>query len=439
MRKYIKNNILKSFKVIDNAIRLLAKLIDKDNQEGIKILLPDMQEQIINIGEILEDNLGENCDYVKILEDVCEDIWSISQSDKENDKRTRCHEQAGICKKMWGKINGIVSAVSNIKEEKVIMLFPYMAAMWDSLYGAYIKANEENNCTVMVVPIPYFEKNKDGTIGNMHYEKDLFDKQLPIYDYDKLEYSKIHPEEVYIHNPYDEFNFVTTVHPFFYCKNIKNFTDKLIYIPYFVHYNDVVKEHFCVLPGTVQADEVWLQSENVRKKYIKYYKEQIPNATDADKFIVVKSSKLNTFSDTQEDIPEEWKKLIFKDGIKLKVIFFNTHLSCLMKQNSEKFFAKIEEIFGLFKNNNNMVLLWRPHPLTLSTIRSMNPEVEKQYLDIIQKFKDEQIGIFDDSPDIHRAINISDAYYGSTSSVVEMFKIREKPIMIMNLNVKSDD
>ena len=36
---------------------------------------------------------------------------------------------------------------------------------------------------------------------------------------------------------YDQFNIVTTVHPLFYASRIKDYTEKLVYIPYFVHQN----------------------------------------------------------------------------------------------------------------------------------------------------------------------------------------------------------
>ncbi len=42
------------------------------------------------------------------------------------------------------------------------------------------------------------------------------------------------PDEIYIHNGYDNWNLVTSVHPRFYSENLKQYTDKLVYIPYFI-------------------------------------------------------------------------------------------------------------------------------------------------------------------------------------------------------------
>ena len=53
-------------------------------------------------------------------------------------------------------------------------------------------------------------------------------------------------------------------------------------------------------------------------------------------------------------------------------------------------------------------------------------------LDIIEIYKKEAKGIFDDTVDIDRAILLSDAYYGDMSSVVTLYKTTGKPIMIQN-------
>ena len=80
------------------------------------------------------------------------------------------------------------------------------------------------------------------------------------------------PDMVFIHNPYDECNYVTSVHPAFYAKELKKYTDMLVYIPYFIGIGNQVEEHFCVMPGTLYADQVIVESEEVRKQYIEELK-----------------------------------------------------------------------------------------------------------------------------------------------------------------------
>ena len=45
-------------------------------------------------------------------------------------------------------------------------------------------------------------------------------------------------------------------------------------------------------------------------------------------------------------------------------------------------------------------------------------------------------GIFDDTADVHRAIALSDAYYGDKGSVAVLYKETGKPCMIQNVKVK---
>ena len=56
-------------------------------------------------------------------------------------------------------------------------------------------------------------------------------------------------------------------------------------------------------------------------------------------------------------------------------------------------------------------------------------------MQIVENYQEEGWGIYDETADIDRAIVISDAYYGDWSSVVEMYKLTEKPIMIQNCEV----
>ena len=51
-------------------------------------------------------------------------------------------------------------------------------------------------------------------------------------------------------------------------------------------------------------------------------------------------------------------------------------------------------------------------------------------------FLEEEIGIFDDSADLYRAISISDAYYGDQSSVVQLFTTAGIPAMIQNVDIR---
>ncbi len=94
---------------------------------------------------------------------------------------------------------------------------------------------------------------------------------------------------------------------------------------------------------------------------------------------------------------------------------------------------KIENVLETFKTNKKIILLWRPHPLNIETCASMRPALLERYISIVEKYKAEGWGIYDDTSDMNRAIAISDAYYGDWSSIVALYKATGKPIMIENI------
>ena len=70
-----------------------------------------------------------------------------------------------------------------------------------------------------------------------------------------------------------------------------------------------------------------------------------------------------------------------------------------------------------------------------STLLSMRPELYVQYTDLKEKFQKEEIGIYDDTPDMYTAIGLSDGYYGDWSSVVWLYRATGKPVMIQDVGI----
>ena len=96
----------------------------------------------------------------------------------------------------------------------------------------------------------------------------------------------------------------------------------------------------------------------------------------------------------------------------------------------------MKQVFGVFKENQDKVaLLWRPHPLIQATVSSMRPQLWKAYEKIVEQYRSEGWGIYDDSADMDRAVVLSDAYYGDRSSVVYLYQKTGKPVMIQDSDI----
>lgn len=435
MRGFQKQQIMN---VIDSMHALHGEIRDRlqsgvyDVVEGA---LTDCQEAAISVGEAIEQIEGDDTKAVRCLEQYCERLYQIS-----------LQLQNIAAQKIYKSLeSGLVKAENEIKHmpvRKTAVFLPYKASMWDSLESVWKAACDDAEWESVVIPIPYYNRNTDDSLGEMQYEGADFPEDVPVTDWQQYSLEKEHPDIIFIHNPYDQFNIVTTVHPLFYASRIKDYTEKLVYIPYFVHQNDIVAEHYCVLPGTIYADVVILQSEKVREQYLRYYEAALPELVEKQgreaiekKFQALGSPKFDVSADSQNDIPEEWREFL---GQGKKVIFFNTHLRGLMQGKSEQFLKKLEWVFNFFQKQEDVVLLWRPHPLMVETARAMNPEAVEPYLELVDRYRRQKIGIYDDSRELHRAIDLSDAYYGSGSSVVELFRQQGKPVMLMSEQIRED-
>ena len=453
MRKAQKRQILELVRQTEEAHGWIKKLIEKKNIPSARELLKECQNGGIAIGTMIEDMEGEGHPTVAFLEEYCELVYQIHESltsDKDAD--------AGKIYKLMQQ--SLIKAADSIKNDinmrTEAVFLPYKASMWDSLESVWKAADVDEGCDAYVIPIPYFDKNPDGSFSRMHYEADLYPDYVPITRYDEFDFGRHRPDVVYIHNGYDDWNLVTSVHPYFYSKNLKQYTEELIYIPYFIlgeiePDNEQAVEgmkHFCFMPGIIYADKVIVQSENMKKIYVNEYlkaaKEcglkgkHLDRAYLEKKFLGTGSPKIDKVLNTKKEdikIPEKWLEIIEKpDGSRKKIIFYNTSISALLQHN-EEMLAKMESVFGVFKEyQDEVALLWRPHPLIQATVESMRPQLWEAYEKIRARYMDEGWGIYDDSADIDRAVIISDAYYGDQSSVVQLCRKAGIPVMIQNVD-----
>ena len=406
------------------------------------------------MGTLIEAAEGEKHPTVLLLEEYCELTYQIHESLNEG-KDINANK---ICRLLRQKLIRVANSLKNdVRVRKEAVFLPYKASMWDSLESVWRAACEDEDCDAYVIPIPYYDKNPNGSFRKMHYEADQYPEYVPVARYDEYDFAKRRPDIIYIHNAYDQWNLVTSVHPDFFSGKLKKYTEKLVYIPYFVldevePDNEQAVEgikHFCFMPGIVNADHVIVQSEDMKKIYVNEYlkaaKEHGLQGKHLDrtyldqKFLGLGSPKYDKICDTARedlDIPREWLKVIEKaDGSWKKIILYNTGIAALLTHN-EKWVDKIENVLTIFRENEDEIaLLWRPHPLIESTMRSMRPEVLQKYTQLKEQYLAEGWGIYDETADVDRAVVLSDAYYGDSSSVVELYKQTGKPIMIQNVEI----
>lgn len=444
MKKHQKKQILELLALLDEAHNSIRKNLEKNNLSIAITLLEDCQNTAIAIGTSIDSIEGDGTSAVSSLEVYCEIIYTIHEQLMDGELIS----PSKIYKKLNKSYVDIVNKVKyDIPEMKEVVFLPYKASMWDSLESIWRKLDADPGCEAKVIPIPYYDKNPDGSFKELHYEAADFPEYVPITHYNEYDLEKKHPDEVYIHNPYDECNIITSVHPFFYSGNIKKYTDKLIYVPYFVLEEVRLEDkraiselaHFAQVPGVMNADLVIVQSENIRRFYIEsmiLLTGEKGRKTLEKKIVGLGSPKIEKIIKMAEadiEIPDDWLNCIYRgNGIRKKVILYNTSISALL-EDSEKMLLKMRQVFRYFRTiKDDVALLWRPHPLMKATISSMRPQLLERYLTIVNEYLQEGWGIYDDSADMDRAIILADAYYGDKSSLVTLCKAVGMPIMIQD-------
>lgn len=419
MRKTQKSQAESFLALLKEAHGEIRQAVEKKEYNLAMELLGQCQDGAIKLGEMIENAEGEGVPTISLLEGYCEQVYRIYEEigNGKNLEATRVFE---VLQVDLEKIEGSVGNDIRIRKEAVFL--PYKASMWDSLESIWQAANEDPDCDAYVIPIPYYDKGEDGSLKEMHYEGDRYPKEVPVLKYDEFDFGAHRPDMIFIHNPYDNTNFVTSIHPFFYSKNLKKYTDCLVYVPYYATTGGM-SEAQSLCPAYIYADYIVIQSE----KYKKFFDPMIPE----EKFLPFGSPKFDSVIRKCQNppaLPESWKKKM--EG--RRVYFYNTSINGML-ENTDSFLKKMRYVFECFKGREDVCLLWRPHPLMESTFASMRKEYAPVYEELKQKFIWEDWGIFDDTPDIENTIALCDGYIGdAATSVTSLFGVAGKSLFILN-------
>ena len=282
-----------------------------------------------------------------------------------------------------------------LKKHKKICFMPYKYEMWECMSGIYEELKKQGAKPV-VMPIPYF-RLKDGCIdmtGGLISDREKYRfrtkdwKKFNEYDFDC----------VFIHNPYDDNNTITTIHPFFYSSELKKRGCKIAYVPYFIHYGGVSTEDFRLQSGVANADYIFVHSDQERQAYIDTYK----------KIGMDFSNRVFNFGSPFTD---KLKKSGNNTLICTSIIAFLSNPEYKLSVYREK-----------IETANNPI--FRPHPLMIEIINARCPERLSEWLKLTENAPLSTNKLKDD-------INSSNKLISDPSSVVEIWKTTGKPFEII--------
>lgn len=413
MRKFLKKSILEIFQTLYEAHISVKQFIDNKDIDNAMALLADCQDTAIQIGGIIEDSEGEGFVTIGFLEEYCEALYEVSTSISEGNNGNNA--QKSLDKKLIKAEN---SVRNDIKVRMEVVFCPYQASMWDSLESVWRAADADPDCDAYVVPIPYYDRNPDRSLGEFHYEGRNLPDYVPVTHYEVYNFEDRRPDVVYIHNPYDGNNYVTSVDPRFYSSELKKYADHLVYIPYFIagYFNKPDNYAITRTPGMANSDLIVLQSETLKRIYIS-------NGVDSRKIIVSGSPKTDAvFDHSFSDFPDQWKPLKER-----KVCLINSSISSFLEWDN--FISVLKGMINKLVCEGQYSILWRPHPLLESTINSMRKAKRKEYDEFCKWFSGQSCCVKDELADSRYAIHFSDILLSDYSSLIFSYIPTEKPVI----------
>lgn len=410
MRKSGKKEILG----LINNMKILHTMLAGSGSDLLTDYLSTCQQAAISVGDFLEKDLPKGLEgMICVLERYAERCYEITV-------QGQC--TAEDVKRLDDLADDVTDKIEQIPVKLQIAFFPYKAEMWDSLESIYIAAAADPDCEVRVVPIPYYEM--DQTVGKWvpKYDGGRFHLGIPVEYYKEYDIKTEQPDVAYIHNPYDNFNLVTSVEPAYYSFELKKYVGKLVYVPYYVNAGKLSNEHKN-LSCYQHVDYIVLQSKQAKEdcRGLNYYDKILPlGSPKLDR--VIRKCKQGA------SIPESWERVI--NG--RRTLMLNSTLAELLSFN-EKVLIKFMNLFRFLCTYKEIAIIWRPHPLYEATIRAMRPMLLQQYIELKSFFVDNGIGVLDTTPDISTTVAVADGYIGSSgSSVINLFAAAGKPIFLFN-------
>ena len=303
-----------------------------------------------------------------------------------------------------------------------IAFLPYCFEMWDCMESVYVSANKHGLDTG-VFPIPYFTL-KDGHIDEWVYDYWKFEGEVDeedLYDFNKYFEVVNDIDYVVIHNPYDDMNNLTTVHPFFYSNVLKEQGKKIIFIPYGIPCGGVSNDAMRLQKGAYNADYIFVNGEEEREEFIKTFKKVGVDMTK--RCYNFGSPKLDVIYKDYK-LPHGWNNKIRK-----KVTLICTSLITFMRDDPIKKIQKYKQKVHDELDKGNMVI-FRPHPLMDDMIKNKFGEKIYHEWDDLIKYVDER-AILDLNNELGLSIKFSDYLISDPSSVIEIWKETGKKYEVM--------
>lgn len=313
-----------------------------------------------------------------------------------------------------------------MKEQEKVLFVVYRTEWWGCLDNLCRQECLGEDTLVYVMPIPRYERELGTTKINYnkaHFHPELLEGKLPLgarlADYRTFSVEQGF-ERIYIHNPYDNTYFVDSVDGKYYSWNLKPYAKKLIYVPHLL-YIDEIPEEFTNSSVYEHVDAIYLADKQAKYSLdVEYDKKVEIVPSGIPEYLArleegLKCGKQN--GEDRKDGQDSGKKL----------------LCCLSYNNlyygSEKLIQKLRDVFEYIRGRKDILLIFRPDEDIRLRFPWLDEPVRKNYAALVAYFQKNRIGIYDEGPELYRAVAEADGIMSFGHPADKLFSVQGKYVL----------
>lgn len=284
--------------------------IQEQQYEDVLSVLPELQQLVVDFGTLLEEVRGETNPCVQKvvakIQEYCDALYASyeqlnthlqepgapeagqqSVDVPEADATVRASYEAFA--RSYTKMKAEIQQFC-IARRSVLFICTGMRE-WHAYEHLCDEERQKADTDVYIVCVPtvfkdvyghaeYGQNTEDANtmriqdhIQNLYGE---FADNIQFMPWQKVNLALLAPGTIYIQDPYDGENPCLTISPIYYAGNLRKYTKNLIYVPAYK-----VKEfgaedttdlynmkHYVTAPALMYADQIYVQSENMRQRYL---------------------------------------------------------------------------------------------------------------------------------------------------------------------------
>ena len=330
-----------------------------------------------------------------------------------------------------------------------ISFLSYRASDWDSVHGLWEELSAREDVEVAVIAVPYFYRGYNASIisDDIQFETEGYPDEVVITPYDCFDIGEWHPDVIVTQYPYDEYCEAMDILPFFHSKNLIHYTDHLVLIPPFTlreitevdERSRKMLRRYLRTPGFIYADQIYVQSENMKQVFTELLEEFIRKETGENSEDVLDLLKIrekiygyglpvskNNSAEIPEDEKDEKKALLLQ--------FTGSRIYCEGQPVLDKAAEVVDYLAGY---RDRLDVLYLEDRYAESVLKENCPELWKAYREFICGLEEKGVTLYGAEEEAE-AVRRAAGCYGDGSIAMNCCRLTGKPAMMENLGVSPE-